>query len=515
MGRPARMRCMHSCVLLCALFFVVCQEPVLSVAGLLPLCSEGCYMLRVLIFIPAYEAEQTIVSVLGRIPETLALSYDVAVLVIDDGSKDKTFETARRQSENFWCPCVVLRSPENHGYGGNQKLGYQYAMDHGFDVVAMVHGDGQYAPECLPDLLRPFASNGKVPDAVYGSRMMSVSDARKGGMPVYKILANKFLTKVQNWLLGTHLSEFHSGYRLYRVDSLRRLPLSLNSDGFDFDTEIIIQVVFSGGEIAEHPIPTFYGDEICRVNGVQYAMLILRTSLKARLIRMGLLHDARFETEDEAESAPTGLNSDKPALETIIDSVPESAHVLVAENGNRTVSKLLRDQKQCHVYTLSGSFEEADDIPWQTLDMVVLADNLESEPRPKQFLLDLHARLAGNKHVTVLASSANVAFLTTRLSLLFGRFSRCGHDRPSAEAKRLFTCRSLTKLLDTTGFCVTEKKGSPAPYEKSLGEGVLARLLTSASRPLAKCWPGLFGWRIFVSAAVVPDTAALLKKTER
>ncbi len=476
--------------------------------------QEDCFMLRVLIFIPAYEAEQTIVSVLERIPDTLASSYDVTVLVLDDGSKDKTFEVAKKKSENFWCPCVVLHSPENHGYGGNQKLGYQYAMDNGFDVVAMVHGDGQYAPECLPDLLRPFTESGDVPDAVYGSRMMDIHDARKGGMPEYKVLANRFLTTVQNWLLKTKLSEFHSGYRLYRVDSLRKLPLSLNSDGFDFDTEIIIQIVFSGGRIAEYPIPTFYGDEICRVNGVQYALRILRTTVRARLIRMGLLHDARFEIEGET-AASTGLYADKMALETIKDAVPASAKVLVAENGDGKVSTLLREQRQCQVYTLSGSPEESDDIPWQSLDMVVLADMLESEPNPGQFMLDLHARLAGNDHVTLLVSSANVAFLTTRLSLLFGRFSRCGHGRPSADAKRLFTCSSLTKLLTVTGFSVTEKKGSPAPYSRSLGEGALNRLLTAVSRPLAKCWPGLFGWRFFLRATVVPDSSALLDKAVR
>ena len=103
-------------------------------------------MLRVLIFIPAYEAEQTIVSVLDRIPKSLASSYDVEVLVIDDGSRDRTFELAKEHLAGFWCEGTAMHSPKNQGYGGNQKLGYQYAMDHNFDVVAMVHGDGQYAP---------------------------------------------------------------------------------------------------------------------------------------------------------------------------------------------------------------------------------------------------------------------------------------------------------------------------------------------------------------------------------
>ena len=139
---------------------------------------------RLLIFVVAYNAEKTIESVLDRIPAELRVP-NVEVLVIDDFSKDATFQTGlRREVQSGPFKIVMLRNPENQGYGGNQKLGYRYAIDHGFDIVALIHGDGQYAPEKLPELVKPFIHDEA--DAVFGSRMINKSDALKGGMPLYK-----------------------------------------------------------------------------------------------------------------------------------------------------------------------------------------------------------------------------------------------------------------------------------------------------------------------------------------
>src|SRR6201996_8381263 len=144
---------------------------------------------RVLIFVVAYNAEKTIESVLDRIPPELR-HRNVEVLIIDDSSKDKTFQTGlKRESREGDFRITILRTPENQGYGGNQKLGYRYAIDNGFDVVALVHGDGQYAPEKLPVLLEPFIK--EEADAVFGSRMINKQDALKGGMPVYKWVGNQ------------------------------------------------------------------------------------------------------------------------------------------------------------------------------------------------------------------------------------------------------------------------------------------------------------------------------------
>src|SRR5258707_462045 len=147
---------------------------------------------RVLIFIVAYNAETTIEKVLSRIPASLH-QPNVEVLIIDDSSRDQTFRNGLRyQASHSAFTITVLRTPRNQGYGGNQKLGYRYAIDNGFDIVALVHGDGQYAPEKLPDLLEPLLRDEA--GAVFGSRMMERGGALRGGMPLYKYVGNKVLT---------------------------------------------------------------------------------------------------------------------------------------------------------------------------------------------------------------------------------------------------------------------------------------------------------------------------------
>ena len=153
-----------------------------------------------LVFVVAYNAETTIDKVLGRIPESLHTDA-VEVLIIDDSSSDLTFLNGLRcQRRTSSLKITVLRTPENQGYGGNQKLGYRYAIDNGFDIVALLHGDGQYAPEKLPALLAPLVR--EEVDAVFGSRMIDKKAARAGGMPLYKWIGNQILTTFQNRLLG-------------------------------------------------------------------------------------------------------------------------------------------------------------------------------------------------------------------------------------------------------------------------------------------------------------------------
>ena len=225
---------------------------------------------RLLIFVIAYYAESSLEAVLDRIPAQVLADFECEVLVVDDASTDRTFEIGNEYKRlHPELRMTVLRNEYNQGYGGNQKVGYAYAAAEGYDFVAMVHGDGQYAPEELPRLLEPLVEGSA--DAVFGSRMMSRFGALKGGMPLYKYVGNKILTGVQNALLGTSLSEFHSGYRVYRVATLERTQYLLNSNDFHFDTEIILQLLNLGARIVELPIPTYYGDEISRVNGMKYA----------------------------------------------------------------------------------------------------------------------------------------------------------------------------------------------------------------------------------------------------
>lgn len=230
------------------------------------------------IFIIAYNAVNHLIKTINRIPPDLYEQVD-EIFVIDDCSTDNSYYAALgHKHHNKIEKLTVHRNEKNQGYGGNQKVGYQYAIDRGHDIVALVHGDGQYAPEALPLLLEPLIKGEA--DMVFGSRMSNRFDALKGGMPLYKFVGNRVLTYLQNKLSGLSLSEYHSGYRLYSTHALRKIPFESFTNTWHFDTQIILAMAERKMRIAERPIPTYYGDEICHVNGIPYAMHCLMTSYR-------------------------------------------------------------------------------------------------------------------------------------------------------------------------------------------------------------------------------------------
>ena len=239
--------------------------------------------MKIGILVVAYEASATLEQVLNRIPQDFRSSIST-ILVCDDASKDDTFQVGMRVKQaRPDLPLEVIRRPVNLGYGGNQKAGYRWMIDNGLDVVVLLHGDGQYAPEFLPQMVKPIIEGEA--DVVFGSRMLNRGGALQGGMPKYKYVGNKILTFLQNRLAGVSLSEWHSGYRAYAIRSLDGVGFELNADYYDFDTQIILQMIESRQRIVEIPIPTFYGDELSRVNGIRYAWRILRHTLRWRLSR--------------------------------------------------------------------------------------------------------------------------------------------------------------------------------------------------------------------------------------
>src|SRR5947209_66891 len=211
---------------------------------------------RLLIFIVAYNAEATLEKVLHRIPHSLRTS-DTEVLIIDDSSTDETFARGvGYQQQNSAFKITVLRTPENQGYGGNQKLGYRYAIDNGFDIVALLHGDGKYAPEKLPALLKPVIANET--DAVLGSRLIDPRAALRAGMPFGKWIGNRAFTAFENAVLGTQLSDFHCGYRIYATSALADVPCEKNTYDFYVYSEFMIQLMLMVDRFVEAIIMKFY-----------------------------------------------------------------------------------------------------------------------------------------------------------------------------------------------------------------------------------------------------------------
>jgi len=247
--------------------------------------------LKIAIFIPAYNAAFTLPAVLDRIPPEIKERVQ-QIFVIDNASPDNTYlmGIGYREAKGL-DKLEVFRNDTNRGYGGSQKRAYQYAIDNDFDVVVMLHGDAQYAPEKIPFLLEPFSNDEA--DMVFGSRIAGLPLA--GGMPLYKFLGNKFLTTIQNWVLGMNLTEFHSGFRVFKCSALKQVPFALCADDYHFDTDIIIQFKIKNLRIKEMPIPTYYGKEKSGVNVVKYGLNVLRSMSEYWLWSKGLLKVPKFD----------------------------------------------------------------------------------------------------------------------------------------------------------------------------------------------------------------------------
>ncbi len=243
---------------------------------------------KIIVVLPAYQAEKTLPQTYSEIPMDIV---DEVVLV-DDKSGDKTVDVAKELGIKH-----IIVHENNLGYGGNQKSCYKKAIELDGDVIIMLHPDYQYTPKLIPAMAGMVASNQF--DAVLASRILGTG-ALKGGMPLYKYIANRFLTFVENLLLGYKLSEYHSGYRAFSREVLETLPLHKNSDDFVFDNQMLAQTVYFGFNIGEISCPTKYFKEASSINflrSVVYGLGVLKTAMQFRLHKMDLKKTEIFEKD--------------------------------------------------------------------------------------------------------------------------------------------------------------------------------------------------------------------------
>jgi glycosyltransferase involved in cell wall biosynthesis len=248
---------------------------------------------RIVVIMPAYNAAETLEQTYGDIPNGWADD----VIVVDDCSVDHTVDVAKRLG------LYVIVHPENRGYGGNQKTCYHAALERGADIVVMLHPDYQYDPKRIPDLVKPILAGEA--DMMLGSRLAD-GQAVRNGMPLYKYLANRFLTVAENTAFRTRFTELHTGMRAYRREVLESLPLDANSDDFVFDSQVIAQALHFGFRIGEIPVSARYTAEVSSIGfrrSVVYGLATLATVTRYLLHRLGIKRSALFTAP--APSAPT------------------------------------------------------------------------------------------------------------------------------------------------------------------------------------------------------------------
>lgn len=481
---------------------------------------------KLLIFIVAYNAEHHIENVLNRIPQAVMDCYDYEVLIIDDHSKDKTFEKTRdyiktNQSLNI----KILYNPINQRYGGNQKLGYRYAIDNGFDYVVLLHGDGQYAPECLMEMVEPLR-NGEN-DFVMGSRMINKSDALKGGMPYYKFLGNIILTRTQNFLLKSDLKEFHSGYRSYNVHSLKKIPFELNSNDYNFDTQIIIQSLLAKFKIKEIPIPTYYGDEICNVDGIKYARQIIGDTINSRLHQLNIFYKKEYDikTDEPHYDIKLGYMSSHTMA---IDTIAPNSSVLDIGCGTGLVAKELR-KKSCNIIGLDMNDEfdntifdkfysqDIEQFDFSKIDAkvsdILMLDIIEHLKSPED-ILDKIRDFSGLNMPRLIITTPNIAFFIIRLQLLLGKFNYGKKGILDLTHTRLFTFKTMRKIVKQHGYQIIKVKGVPAPFPKAIGKNWLSMSMLTINQWLIYLSKSMFSYQIYMEVRPTPTVGNLLVHTQ-
>ena len=239
----------------------------------------------IVVVMPAYNAAKTLAETQASIPRDLVSK----VILVDDHSRDETVPLAKELGVE------VIAHPHNVGYGGNQKTCYMAALREGAEVVVMLHPDGQYDPELLPSMVAPILAGEA--DMTLGSRFLRPGGPQAGGMPTYKIVANRFLTTVENYILGTHYSELHTGYRAYSRKFLETVPFLRNSNDFVFDTQVIAQSVAFEMKVKEVPVSTKYFPEASSTTlrqSIVYGCKTLAVMLRYRLHTTARLKAAIF-----------------------------------------------------------------------------------------------------------------------------------------------------------------------------------------------------------------------------
>lgn len=504
----------------------ISSDPVVLPHEPLPLFTEGalrdddqladCRGKRVGILIVTYNAVTTLTQVLKRITPNVWKNVE-EVVIFDDASPDATYEMALDLQARINIPKLkVLKHPQNLGYGGNQKAGYKYFIERGFDMVVLLHGDGQYAPEILAHMYNPIVE-GRA-DAVFGSRMMmTYGGPLKGGMPLYKYLGNRVLTVFENASLGLNLTEFHSGYRAYNLHALSRINFSKMTDNFHFDTEIIIKLHHQKFRILEVPIPTYYGDEICYVNGFKYAKDVATAVRRYKQSARSIVRHPEFEEYFVHYPIKRSKHSSHSYA---IEWAGSNNKVLDVGCGKGFLAEeFIKDSNEItgidilpaadvlpavrHYYPadLDNSIASIASELTNQFDRVMLLDILEHLANCERLLRECRQTLKDTGRIVV--SVPNHANVTVRVMLLFGVFKYTERGILDKTHVHFFTRKTARAMLEKNGYAIVEERCTTIPIELVVGlspTNPLMRAATWVLAQLTRLMPGLLGYQVMFLA---------------
>lgn len=468
--------------------------------------------MKILCYIVTYNAASHIEGVLSQIPAQCWENpdYQFHALISDDCSTDDTVAVCQRYIATAGRPIRVRRTSHNLGYGGNQKQGYDTATREGYDAVILLHGDGQYHPKYLPAMIQPLLENAA---CVLGSRMLHKQKALSGGMPLYKFFGNIGLTGFQNRVMHASLAEWHTGLRAYSVRALSTIPYRYNSDGYVFDTEILIQLLDAKLPVREIPIDTHYGDEVCHVNSPKYALRVVRAMLGYKLHRLGLVYFPQYHTGPQ--QYPSKLDFPSSHSFALEQAFGAKCVADIGGHAGYVAQQLLTSGARVHGFDIAPPDARTDrayssytqtnldhwaDSPTPAIrpDTVLLLDVLEHLREPQDLLFRLRDMLEPGSRVII--TLPNIAFFSIRVRMLLGLFHYTTRGLLDRTHLRFFTFSSIESMLVKQGYVIVMRRGIPAPFPLVMGRGRMSRALLKLNQLLICISRSLFAYQIGIVA---------------
>jgi 2-polyprenyl-3-methyl-5-hydroxy-6-metoxy-1,4-benzoquinol methylase len=463
---------------------------------------------RIGVVVLACNAPSTLVGAFDALPKALH-SRITRVFVGDDASQESTHPAglgSRQLSTDL--PLTVIRHGRRLGYGGKQKEAYRLAIEYGIDIIVLLNAAGEHASECLEDLIAPFESGEA--DVVLGSRVLFAEAARRGAAPVRGYFGSRILTHVENRMLGTHLSEIHSGYRAYSVRALASIPFERNSDDFAFDTQILLQLLRAGKRAVEVPIPAALRDGMRDVSELTYARTVSVDVVRYWGAKRGLLSGSVVDVGPEYQ-LKEGKEGSHAVISRWLERIPP-ARVLDLGCSGGLLDERLRSFGH-HVtgvdlYELPGIRERVDRFVRADLDqglppnlsdaglydVVVAADVLEHLRAPERILDQIQAVLAPRG--TLVVSVPNIAHWYPRARIALGLFDYDQRGILDSTHMRFFTQRSFLRVLRQAGFTVLRREATGLPLEVlTRGDGPVARTARTLDRIAVNLRPTLFAYQ--------------------